>query len=104
MRLALLALLVPLLSACTVESQDQLARAAAKSTVNRVVLARYPELPLEPAINCVIDNASSEQLLSLAADSVTGPTESSAEVVTAILRRPTTVQCLGAATLTGLGG
>ena len=94
---ALIAILA--LAGCTPQTQDQIARSAAKSTVNRVVLERYPGLPVEPAINCIIDNANSTQIVSLAADSVTGPTDATGEVVTAILRKPETLQCLSGAAL-----
>ncbi|ETX29947.1 hypothetical protein [Roseivivax isoporae] len=96
-----LALAVPL-AACTAAQQDAVARNAARSTVNRVVLERYPGVPLEPAINCVIDNASAQQILALAADSVGGPTESSAQIVAQIVRQPATLNCLAAQGLPAL--
>ncbi|ETX15106.1 hypothetical protein OCH239_17620 [Roseivivax halodurans JCM 10272] len=91
--LALLAIL-GLGAACTPQTQDQIARNAARSTVNRVVLERYPNLPLEPAINCVIDNASAQQIYALGADSIGGPTESSAQIVSEVVQKPESVRCL----------
>ncbi len=92
------------LAACTPQSQDQIARNAAKSAVNRVVLERYPGLPVEPAINCVIDNATAQQIYVLAADSVTGPTASTGEIVAGIIQKPETVRCLADSALMQLAG
>ena len=82
------------LSACAGETQDALARNAAKSTVNRVLLERYPGLPVGPAIDCAIDNATAQEIYALAADSVTGPTASTVQITGTILQRPGTIQCL----------
>ncbi|MHA6326204.1 hypothetical protein [Roseivivax sp. CAU 1753] len=91
-----------MVSACSVETQDQIARNAAKSAVNRVVLERYPSLPIEPAINCVIDNATSQQIYALATDSVGGLTAATGEIVAGIVQKPETVRCLSGAALTEL--
>ncbi|MGY9046816.1 hypothetical protein P775_05500 [Puniceibacterium antarcticum] len=95
-RWILLSLLPVALSACTVETQDQLARSAARSTTSKVLAQRLPGVPLQPAANCVIDNANAQQILALAADSVTGPTEATYQVVTGILQKPETLRCLAA--------
>ncbi|SIS83479.1 hypothetical protein SAMN05421759_104166 [Roseivivax lentus] len=96
--------MLAVLSACAPETQDQIARNAAKSAVNRVVLERYPGLPIEPAINCVIDNATAQQIYALAADSVTGPTAATGEIVAGILQQPATVRCLADSALVQLAG
>jgi hypothetical protein len=90
------------LAACTPQAQDRLAREAARSTVTRVVVDRFPGVPVEPAIDCVIDNATAAEIASLAADAALGPTQSTAEVVTRILTRPETINCLGARGLPAL--
>lgn len=82
------------LAACTPASQDLLARNAAKSVVARAATERLPGVPVEPYTNCIIDNASSQQILMLAADAVTGPTASTWEIITGIARKPETLQCL----------
>ncbi|AWI84186.1 hypothetical protein CEW88_11130 [Alloyangia pacifica] len=94
--------LVLVLAACSPQTQDQIARQAAKSTVARVVADKYPGLPVEPALDCVIDNASSTQIYALAADSVTGPTASTVEVVSDIVSKPETLTCLAAEGLPAL--
>ena len=81
------------LSACTAEMQDELARDAAKTAVRPVLEERLPGVPVEPAVDCVIDNAAGE-ILSLAADAVTGPTANTVEIVSDILARPDTIECL----------
>lgn len=83
-----------LLAACTPAQQDTLARDAARQAVRPVLAERFPGMPLEPATDCVIDNASAQELLALAADAVTGPTAATVETVGGILARPETIQCL----------
>ncbi|MCR8548079.1 hypothetical protein M4578_09580 [Salipiger sp. P9] len=100
MRKALL--LTLLLAACSQESQDQIAREAARSTVSKVVAERFPGVPVQPAIDCVIDNASSTQIYALAADSITGPTESTVQIVSEIVSKPETLTCLAAEGLPAL--
>lgn len=92
--LVILALLVGGLSACTQAQQDELTRDAAKRAVRPVMEERLPGVPVEPATDCIIDNASSGELLSLAADAVTGPTANTVEIVSDIATRPETIRCL----------
>ena len=91
-----------LLAACTPMQRDQVTREAARSVVNRVVVERFPGLPVQPSIDCVIDNATTEELLSLASETVTGPTAASAQTVIAIATRPRTIQCLASEGLPAL--
>ena len=92
------------LAACSPGFQDELARDAAKNAVRPVLQDRFPGVPVEPATNCVIDNASSSEILSLAADAVTGPTASTVETVTRIVARPETLTCLATEGLPSLIG
>ncbi|MCL1628655.1 MULTISPECIES: hypothetical protein [Roseinatronobacter] len=82
------------LSACA-GLQDELARDAAKRSVNPVLAERFPGVPLEPASDCVIDNASAGELtrLALAGAQPTVSDETSALVVQ-IATRPETIRCL----------
>ncbi len=93
-RPVLVAMTLPLLVACTAEQQDELTRDAAKRAVRPVLEDRLPGVPVEPATDCVIDNATSGELLSLAADAVTGPTANTVEIVSDIASRPETIRCL----------
>ncbi|WP_146587212.1 hypothetical protein [Puniceibacterium confluentis] len=90
------------LAGCNAQAQDEIARAAARSTTSKVLAQRLPGVPLQPAVNCVIDNASSQQILALAADSVTGPTESTFQIVSGIIQKPETLTCLAAEGLPAL--
>lgn len=92
-RVAVLGLVLAL-AACNAQTQDELARSAARSTTSKVLAERLPGVPLQPAVDCVINNASAQQIYALAADSVTGPTESTLQVVTGILQKPETLTCL----------
>lgn len=92
MRLAFATILV--LAGCSVQQQDQIARDAARSTITPVLIERFPGVPLEPALNCVIDNASAVQIRALALDGLTGATESTVQIVTDIISKPETIQCL----------
>lgn len=83
-----------LITACSPLRQDQIAREAARTAINPVLREQFPGVPITPISDCVIDNATREQLLSLAADAVTGPTAATFEKVAAILRQPQTLQCI----------
>lgn len=83
-----------MLAACTPAIQDELARDAAKTAVRPVLEERFPGVPLEPATDCIIDNATANEILTLAADAVTGPTASTVEIVGNIAARPDAIRCL----------
>lgn len=88
-------LILILVAGCApVMSTEELTRSAARSVVTRSLVARYPDLPVEPVLNCVIDNATQAELVGLASDSVTGPTAATAANIAAISSRPETLACL----------
>ena len=86
--------LIMILAACTPGAQDTLARGAARQAIRPVLAEQFPGVPLEPAADCIIDNATSAEILALAADAVTGPTASTVQVVTNIISRPEAITCL----------
>lgn len=86
--------LVLVLAACSPQMQDELTRDAARTAIRPVLEQRFPGIPLEPASDCVIENATSGELLSLASDAVTGPTANTSEIVSDIVSRPATIECL----------
>lgn len=90
----LASILILSLAACTPGMQEELTRDAARTAVRPVLERNFPGVPLEPATDCVIDNASQSELLALAADAVTGPTANTAEIVSDVVSRPATLQCL----------
>ena len=81
-------------AACVPVTGEDLTRAAARSVVTRSLATRYPDVPIEPVLNCVIDNATGDELIGLASDSVTGPTAATAGTIAAISSRPATLACL----------
>jgi hypothetical protein len=93
-RLLTLCAAVLALAACTPEARDDVTRDAARQAIRPVIADKFPGVLLEPAVDCVIDNARSTELLSLAADAITGPTASTVEIVGSIASRPETLTCL----------
>lgn len=93
MRISVIALV--LLAAGCADVQDQLAQDAARSAVRPVLADRFPGVPLEPATDCVIDNATAGEILSLAADATVGqPDAGTVDTVLTILTRQDTISCL----------
>lgn len=82
------------LAACA-PVQDQIARDTAKRAVRPVLAQNFPGVPLEPAVECVIDQANAAELSRLAVDGALGaPSEASLQIVLALVRRPETLQCI----------
>ena len=93
MRLDLL--LVPaLLVACNTPLADELARDAARRTIDPVIAARFPGVPLRPATDCIIDNASAAEILQLASAAGAGANDVATRIVLDVAARPQTLQCL----------
>ena len=95
-----------LLQGCTAtnDAADALARDRAKSVVNGVVESNFPGVNVAPATDCVIDAASSREILSIASASVTGVTQSTVEQVLEIASRPDAVKCIVRNSVPLLGG
>lgn len=97
MRFVLIALVAILgLSGCVDSpAANYVAREAAKDAVRPILQRKLPGVPVEPAVNCVIDNATASEILSLAEDGVTGtPDDGTVQTVTSILGRRGTIDCL----------
>lgn len=92
MKRALLALAC--VAACTPASRDELTRDAARAVIFPLVDRQFPGVPLDRSLDCVIANATSDELLALASDSATGPTASTREIVGNIATRSATLQCI----------
>ena len=90
-----LALVAPLALMACADMQDQIARDAARQAVRPALAERFPGVPLEPATDCVIDNASAGEItrLALAAAQPTVSPETQTLVVE-IATRPETIRCL----------
>ncbi|MEP1199370.1 hypothetical protein [Tateyamaria sp.] len=95
--LALTALIT--LTACeeATRAVDDAARRSAKLAVSEAVVTRFPAVPKElvtPFTDCVIDNASANEIGAFARDAVIGVTEETATLVRTVLERPETQTCV----------
>ena len=78
-------------------------RSVAKGVVNQILADRLPGVNTAPYTDCIIDNATTEEIISVAAAAGTGVTAMTVDTVLAVARRPATLNCL-AATQPGLVG
>lgn len=86
---------IGLLAACADDGlADRLARDQARKAINPVLADRFPGVPLEPATNCVINEASASEILRLAKAGTTGLAPEDTQLVIEIATRPDTVKCL----------
>ncbi len=80
---------------------DDAARVTAKATVEKVLTAHLPGGiagdKVTPYSDCIIDNASANELFKLSRASVTGVDEQTIGLVTDIIQRPATTTCIGGA-------
>lgn len=72
---------------------DMLARDAAKGVVNAAVQARFPGVDARPLTDCIIDNASSSEIIQIAEAAVVGANDATNNLIVAIAQRPDTVRC-----------
>ena len=86
---------VSLLTACTAVQQaaDDAARGRAKRAVNGVVAQQFPGVDATPVTDCIIDAASAQEILQIAASSATGASADVAELTLQIARRPEAISC-----------
>lgn len=84
------------LSGCEIASQtaDDLARQQAKTVINRVVAEKLPGVNAAPVTDCIIDNATAREILTIAGATVTGVTPAIGQQVLEIAQRPDTVTCI----------
>ena len=83
------------LGGCVAATPDDVARGAARAVVGPVLATQFPGVPLAPAANCIIDNASAAEIIALAGQAgPSGPTDAAARLVLDIAGRPATIQCL----------
>ena len=82
-----------LLCACDTPVSNALARDSAKRVVNPVIAERFPGLPLAPATNCIIDNATASEIMTFATSARSSP-EDVTPIILDVAQRPATIQCL----------
>jgi hypothetical protein len=80
---------------------DDTVRNQAEQTIVTVVEKQFPNVNAQPVANCVVDNASTSEILSVAGDSVTGVDQGTIKTVLDILKRTETISCIAK---NGIGG
>lgn len=92
------------LSACLdgATSVDDVARSGAKTVVNGIVASRFPGVDASVATDCVIDNASTAEIVEIGQAAIVGTTSATTALVLEIAQRPDTVSCIAGDTL-GIG-
>lgn len=105
MRLPLAILGLSLMSACTIAEQvaQDTIRQEAKSVINGLVAERMPGLNAAPITDCIIDSASTAEILTIGQAAVTGVTPATTTLVFEIAQRPDTVACISTSSLSALG-
>ena len=74
---------------------DRVAREEAKVAIRPILASQLPGVPIEPAVDCVIDNASAAEILTLARAGLTAtPDEEAIQLVAEIVQRPDTMECI----------
>jgi hypothetical protein len=84
------------LTGCDVAEQvaDDAVRQTAENTIVSVVEKQFPSVNAQPIANCVVDNATTKEIFSIAGDSVTGVDSGTVSTVLDIIKRPDTVTCV----------
>lgn len=101
----LFAVAVITLSACDAaqEAVTKSTRDTAKTVVNGVVENKFPGVNAAPITDCIIDNASVSEILTLAKASVVGVQQDTVDTVVGISQRPETAACIAKNSLKLLG-
>ena len=103
---AIILALMPVFAACVPAQDvaDQIARQQARTFVNAEVERRFPGVDATPITNCVIDNASAQEILTIAGGVALGDTAGAGQTVTTILQRPQVLRCTANRYTAGLFG
>jgi hypothetical protein len=81
------------------DSVDQIARNSAKTVVNGVVESKLPGVDATVVTDCVIDNASSSEIVEIAQAAIVGTTSTTTSLVLEIAQRRDTISCIADDTL-----
>jgi len=82
------------MSAPLQQSAEEAARGQAKMVVNTVVESKMPGLNAAPVTDCIIDNASMNEIFTIAKATVTGIDNGTVSTVMDVAKRPDTVTCI----------
>ena len=95
MRLGLILMAALALSGCMQgDVADDISRKAARSVVKPVLAEKLPGVPTEAMTDCVIDNASSAEIVTLAKAAAIGVQQDTYDTALGIAKRPETIQCI----------
>ncbi|SEK49309.1 hypothetical protein [Pacificibacter marinus] len=85
-----------LLSGCLAPEAavQQTARSAAKGVINTVISQKLPGVNAEPYVDCIVDQATTDELITLAKAAVTGIDNSTVNIVITIASQPETISCI----------
>ncbi|WP_170162719.1 succinate dehydrogenase [Pacificibacter maritimus] len=85
-----------LLSGCLAPEMavEQTVRSTAKGVINSVISQKLPGVNAEPYVECIVDQASTDELVTLARAAVTGVDNSTVSIVTSIASQPETISCI----------
>lgn len=86
-------LVISLLALAACDTGDEIARDQARKAVDPVLAEKFPGVPLKPATDCVINNASGSEIFELAKAGVTGPDAQDTALILKIATRGETVRC-----------
>jgi len=80
------------------------ARTAARSVVNSVVAQRFPGVDAAPFTDCIIDNATTQEIFELAKGAVAvAPSNDAVSTVVTIAGRPAATKCIAQNAIGPLG-
>jgi hypothetical protein len=95
-----------LLSGCLAsdEAVQLTARSAAKGVIKSVMADKLPGVNADVVVDCVVDQATTDQLIYIAKAAVTGVDDSTVNTITSIATKPETLSCIAQTELSGLLG
>lgn len=97
---------VTALSGCLDNSAlvEETSRSAAKGVVKSVINSKFPGVDADRYVDCVMDNADTDQIITLAKAAVTGVDDTTVATVTEIAKEPETLKCIAQSSLGGILG
>ena len=75
------------------DAADQIAREQARTYVNQEVERRFPGVDARVVTDCVINNASAQEIITIAGGIALGNTDAASNTLNQVLQRPSTIQC-----------
>jgi hypothetical protein len=88
------------------QAVDKAGRTTAKAAVDEILVTQFPFIPknqITPYAGCVINSASSAEILVLTRDAIGQVGQSTLNTVQTILTRPEAIKCIAEAGLTTQG-